>query len=211
MLHKKIAKNSRQIWRRWTWISCRRKRILRTRIEDLLKDGVKLYIGCGDKKLKDYVNIDIVPTEGTDAALDVSEDLHLVPSDIASEVRLEAVFEHFYRYSQDKILKDFHRILKKGGRLIIKWLPDFDAIIDAYIKQEKGISSERFDLFEVYRLTHGDPTLKNSPYQLHKDIFTKATIKELLGRNGFQIEDINNEVFPGEELALNLNIIAVKA
>lgn len=188
----------------------RKRKILKTRIEDLITDNLKLHIGCGDKKLAGYVNIDIVPAEGTDVVMDVARELFSIPSNIAVEIRLESVFEHFYRYQQDKILQEFQRILKSGGRLIIKWLPDFDVIIQAYLKKEKGIVGERFDLFNVYRLTHGEPTPKNSPQLLHKDIFTKESIKTLLKGNGFQIQTMKNEIFPQEELALSINIIAIK-
>ena len=207
---KKLRKNFNQANRRWTWFLYRKRRILKTRIKDLLRDDVRLHIGCGDKKLKEYINIDIVPAEGTDVVMDVSKDLYLIPSGIASEIRLEAVFEHFYRYQQDKILQDFYRILKKSGKIVIKWLPDFDAIIDAYLKQKENIAGEDFDAFSVYRLIHGDPIPENSPYQLHKDIFTKDTIKSMLENHGFQVEKIEDEVFAGEQLALNLNIVAVK-
>lgn len=208
---KKIKKIYRQTTRRWSWFFYRKRRILNTRIEDLVKDNVKLHIGCGDKKLQGYVNIDIVPTEGADVVMDASSGLNCFPSDIASEIRLENVFEHFYRYQQKEILKNFHRILKNGGRLVIKWLPDFDAVIEAYLKKEKGIVGERFDLFNVYRLTHGDPAPHNSPHRLHKDIFTKDSIRKLLEDNGFQIEIMKNEAFDQEELALSTNIIAIKS
>lgn len=188
----------------------RKRKILKTKLEALITDNLKLHIGCGDKKLAGYVNIDIVPTEGTDVVMDVARELFSIPSNIAAEIRLESVFEHFYRYQQDKILREFQRILKSNGKLIIKWLPDFDAVIQAYLKKEKGIVGERFDLFNVYRLTHGEPTPKNSPQLLHKDIFTRESIKTLLEDNGFQIQTMKNEIFPQEELALSINITAIK-
>lgn len=207
---KKLEKVFRQTTRRWTWFLYRRKRILKKKIQDFLKDGVMLHIGCGDKKLQGYVNIDAVPTEATDVVMDVAKDLHLIPSNIASEIRLESVFEHFYRYEQPVILQHFHRILKKGQPLVIMWLADFDAIIDAYLKKKPGIVGKDFDLFNVYRHTHGDPIPKNSPYQLHKDIFTKDSIRALLEASDFYIEKLENEIFPGEKLALGINIIAIK-
>ena len=188
----------------------RRRNILNRHIRDFLKEDIKLNIGCGDKKLEGFVNIDIVPTEGTDVVMDVSSDLYLIPADIALEVRMESVFEHFYRYDQPAILQHCHRILKTGGALVINWLPDFDAIIDAYLKREKGIVGDEFDLFNVYRHTHGDPVPKNSPHQLHKDIFSRDSIKSLLEDCGFYIKKLERGVFPGERLALGINIIAIK-
>jgi predicted SAM-dependent methyltransferase len=207
---KKLKKIYRQTMRRWTWGLFRRRRILNTKVEDLITDNLKLHLGCGDKKLAGYINIDMVPREGADVIMDVAEELYLIPSDIAVEIRLESVFEHFYRYQQRKILQEFYRILKAGGKLVIRRLPDFDAVIDAYLKKEKGIVGESFDLFNVYRFSHGDPKPGNSPQQLHKDIFTKESIRELLESIGFQIENIKHEKLDIEDLILNINIIAQK-
>ncbi|MBZ9578200.1 hypothetical protein KJA13_04225 [Patescibacteria group bacterium] len=206
----KLKKFFKQTSRRWTWVLYRRKNILKKRIDDFLKEDVKFHIGCGDKKLQGYVNIDVVPTEGSDLIMDIPKELYLISSNIASEIRLESVFEHFYRYDQHMILQHFHRILKKEGTLIIKWLPDFDAIIEAYHKKEADIIGKEFDLFNVYRLTHGDPTAKNSPYQLHKDIFTKNSIRYLLEEHKFYVKKLENEAFSGEKLATSINITAIK-
>ncbi len=146
---KKLKKFFKQTSRRWRWILYGRKHVLGKRINDFLKDDVKLHIGCGDKRLEGYVNIDVVPTEASDVAMDVSKELYLIPSNIASEIRLESAFEHFYRYDQHMILKQFHRILKKEGRLVIMWLPDFDVIIESYLKKEAGIVGKKFFLAKI--------------------------------------------------------------
>ncbi len=206
----KIKKFYKQTSRRWTWLLYRKRNILKNKIENFMADNVKLHLGCGDKKLEGYVNIDIVPLEGTDVVMDISKELHLIPSSIAAEIRLESVFEHFYRYQQEGVLRECHRILKKDAKLVIRWLPDFDAIVKAYLGKEKGIVGEIFDLFNVYRYTHGEPEPRNSPYQLHKDIFTKDSIRKLLESNGFKIESMKNEIFDSEEIPVSINIIAAK-
>ena len=214
-IKQKIKKNLFQITRRLTWILYRKKRILaadcRRLINDRMKKGdVKLHLCCGGKKYNDYINVDIVPLEGADVTMNIPQDLFLVPSDIASEILIENGFEHFYRYQQDDLLKECRRILKDKGRLVIKGIPDFDLIADAYMNKKKGNVSAVFDLYEVYRLTHGDPTPANSPHQLHKDIFTKDIFRELLARHGFSIEGMSEKVFSGENTAAGFDTIAVK-
>ena len=107
-------------------------------------------------------------------------------------------------------MKECYRILIKGGRLIIRGIPDFDLIVDAYLNKRQGNVSERFDLYEVYRLTHGDPIPRNSPHQLHKDIFTKDYIRGLLKRHRFVIEKMEDKLFPGENIPVSFDVVAVK-
>ena len=214
-IRQKIKKNYKQIMRRLTWILYRKKRILaadrRKLINDRMKKGeVRLHLCCGGKKYKDYINVDIAPLEGADVTMNIPQDLFLVPSDVISEILIENGFEHFYRYEQDDFLKECYRILVKGGRLIIKGIPDFDLIADAYLSKRQGNVSETFDLHEVYRLTHGDPVPRNSPHQLHKDIFTKGSIGELLKRHKFVIEEIQDKIFPGENIPVGFDAVAVK-
>jgi len=210
---KKIKKFFRQTNRRLTWVLFRKERLLRNKIEDLITDNCKLHIGCGLNKLKGYINIDIVPLEGCDVVMDATDNLHIIPSDIAVEIKMDNVFEHFYRDQQPKALKEYQRILKKGGKLIIRGLPNFDAIIEAYLKKEKGVVGEEFDLFNVYRLTHGEPEQgegDNRVNQFHKDIFTPKSIRKLLENAGFQIERIEDEKFVQEKNPLCISITAIK-
>jgi len=210
---KKLKKFFKQTGRRWTWSLYRKKRLLRKNIESLLTDNCKLHIGCGLKKLNGYINIDAIPLEGCDVVMDATEDLHIVPSNIAAEIRMENVFEHFYRDQQHKALKEYHRILKKGGKVIIKGIPNFDALIDAYLKKEKGLIGAEFDLFNVYRFTHGEPeqgNKENRINQLHKDIFTKSSMGDILKNAGFRVESIEDENYAQAKFPLCIAVTAVK-
>lgn len=214
-IRQKIKKNYDQMKRRLTWDLYRKRKILKTDCRELFakrkKDStVKLHLCCGSKKYEDYINMDIVPLEGVDALMNIPHDLFLVPSNAASEILIESGFEHFYRYEQDDFLKECRRILVKGGKFIARYIPDFDAIIDAYINKKRGNVSEVFDLYEVYRLTHGEPVPKNSPHQLHKDIFTKESVRKLLEVSGFKIDSMKDEIFPGENTAVGFTVVAVK-
>ena len=212
----KIKKNYKQIKRRWRWRLYRKKQILNKDALKYIKDRIKtegtikLNIGCGEKNYPDYINIDAVPLEGTDIVMNLPEDLCLIPSETVSEVLLESVLEHFYRYEQDDLLKECCRILVKGGELVIKTLPDFDGLIDAYLNKKQGDVSEVFDLYEVYRNTHGDPQLHNSPHQLHKDIFNQESVRELINRTGFDIKEMSRGGDSAKDLETCFLVIAVK-
>ncbi|MDP8230527.1 MAG: hypothetical protein P9L93_05435 [Candidatus Gorgyraea atricola] len=214
-IREKIKKNYSQMKRRLTWILYRKKRILamdcRELIEKKRKDGpIKLHLCCGGNKYQGYINVDIVPLEGTDALMNIPQDLFLVSPNSASEILIESGFEHFYRYQQDDFLKECYRILVDKGRLAMKNIPDFDLIADAYLGKKQGNISPIFDLYEVYRLTHGAPEPRNSPHQLHKDIFTKGSVRELLERNKFKIQEMRDTIFRGENTAASFDVVAVK-
>jgi predicted SAM-dependent methyltransferase len=207
----KLKKFWKQTSRRVSWALYRKNMILRKKIDDLVVDGCKLHIGCGLNKLQGYINIDIIPLEGCDVVMDAANDLNLIPSNIAVEIRMENVFEHFYRDQQPEILKECYRILKKNGELIIRGLPNFDALIEAYLKKEKGLIGPEFDLFNVYRFLYGEPEQgDNIVSQLHKDIFTAASVRNLLKDAGFQIYNIEKQRYSNEINSLCFAVSAVK-
>ncbi len=207
----KIKKIFSQNWRRFSWGLYRKNRILRKQYADFVKDikgDTKIHLGCGDKRLKNYINIDGVPTEGSDMVMDVT-DLSVISSNSISEIFMKSVFEHFYRHQQDQILREYHRVLKKGGKLVIS-VPDFDIAIDAYVRKEKGIVGEIFDLNHVRQYVFGESVPENPFYQLHKDIFNKESIKLLLEKNGFVVERLENIFFENQHLPLTISVTGVK-
>lgn len=207
----KIRKIFSQNWRRFSWWLYRKNRILRKQYTDFVKDikgDIKIHLGCGGKRFEGYINIDAVPTEGSDMVMDVV-DLSVIPSNSISEIFMKSVFEHFYRHQQDQILREYHRVLKKGGKLVIS-VPDFDVAIDAYVRKEKGIVGEIFDLNHVRQYIFGELVPENPFYQLHKDIFNKESIKLLLEKNGFIIERLENIFFENQHLPLTISVTGIK-
>lgn len=205
-----IRKFFRQTWRRWSWGLYRKRRILKRQYLDLVKglSEVKLHLGCGDKKFKGYVNIDIVPTEGSDMTMDVT-DLNMIPSGSVSEIVMKSVFEHFYNDQHDQALREYNRVLKKGARLIIR-VPDFDVVIDAYLRKEKGIVGEIFDFSHVRQYVCGELMPQTRVPSLHKDIFNKESLRSLLEKNGFTIERLENVFFEDQHIALSILATAIK-
>ena len=167
----------------------------------------KLNLGCGDVHIPNYLNLDVVRTKAVDFVADISE-LSFLESGMYEEIRLDAVFEHLYRWQQLPFLKSAYRALKPGGKIILNWLPDFDTLISAYQNKTPGIKRPVFDLYEVYRFTHGDPTPLNGPQQIHKDIFTAQSITKLLQEADFSDIEVKNVRYRDEKVPVNMNIIA---
>jgi len=194
----------RQVWRLRT--DARTKGTLRALRE---RDGLKLHVGCGSVRMEGYVNIDIVPTPATDLVQNVV-DLPMVQKNSVEEIFLHSVFEHLYAYEQEQALREWHRVLRPGGRLVMQWIPDFDLVAEAYVKRSPGATRPVFDLWEAYRYTHGDPRPDNSPGQLHKDLFTKEKVRQLLLATGFEVVTIEHARFRDEPFPVAFSVEAVK-
>ena len=82
----------------------------------------KLNLGCGDKILQGYVNVDVVESR-LGHKPDVICDLHrLTPfeDDSVDEILSVHVVEHFWRWEVVDILKEWVRVLKPGGKMILE-------------------------------------------------------------------------------------------
>lgn len=169
----------------------------------------RLHLGCGNVHLEGYTNIDIVPTPATDMVADVSR-LDTIADDSVDEIRLDAVLEHLFRHQRLAGLKEWFRVLAPRGRLCVRYLPDFDVIVDCYVRHLPGIVGPTFDINEVYRLTHGDPVPWNAPEQVHKDVFTKESVRRELESIGYVNIEIENARYRDEAMAVNINFTAEK-
>jgi predicted SAM-dependent methyltransferase len=93
---------------------------------------MKLHLGCGDKHIKGYVNIDIRYLPGVDEVDNVAR-LRKYKTDSISVIYASHVLEHFGRWEYMDVLKRWYEILKPGGTLRLG-VPDFGGIVDYYQK-----------------------------------------------------------------------------
>src|SRR6202012_3650744 len=83
---------------------------------------MKLNLGCGDKILEGFVNVDVVESRAGKSP-DVICDLHqLTPFEdgSADEIMAIHVVEHFWRWEVVDIRKEWVRVLKPGGKMILE-------------------------------------------------------------------------------------------
>ena len=83
---------------------------------------IKLNLGCGDKLLEGYVNVDLVE-DRSGVKPDVNCDLRnlsVFESDYADEILSVHVIEHFWRWEVEQVLSEWVRVLKPGGKLILE-------------------------------------------------------------------------------------------
>lgn len=131
---------------------------------------LKLHLGCGCQHFEGYVNIDMKKTRATNIVCDIKK----IPYPDSSVVLIESyhVIEHLTRYDLPRALKEWHRLLMCGGKLIIE-CPDFDEDVKEYTKgNEKRIDS----IFGLQRF----------PGDTHLFGYNFKTLKQMLESCGFK-------------------------
>jgi predicted SAM-dependent methyltransferase len=93
---------------------------------------MKLHIGCGDKILKGFINVDIRPSEGVDVVKDI-KDLYSFKDKNIELIYCSHVLEHFNRYEYINILKNWYDVLSDGGILRLA-VPDIESVCNHYLK-----------------------------------------------------------------------------
>jgi len=147
----------------------------------------KLNLGCGEDIREGYINADIRKLKGVDVQVDMEKPLPW-PNDYFDEVLMKDSLEHVSWRKVKELIKEVHRILKKGGKLFIQ-TPDLEVIAQQIIlvPDFKYNELEGFEAisFWVYGAL-------DYPENLHKSGFTKPALRKLLEENGFKILEIGN-------------------
>lgn len=138
--------------------------------------GISLNLGCGDVRWPGWLNIDL--DQGDQCA-----DLRALPfaDGSVSAVAAIHVIEHFHAWEAVDLLREWHRVLAPGGRLIIE-LPCMDKVLaHIYQSMQNGVQMSAALTWFVF---WGDPKYKN-PLMVHKWGYTKAMIDEAVREAGF--------------------------
>jgi predicted SAM-dependent methyltransferase len=173
-----------------------------------------LHLGCGDIRLDGFVNVDIRQTPATDMTLDLNE-FELAPESIEGFFS-NAFFEHIYRLKREAHLRSVLRALDPTwGFACYIGMPYFKNIARCYVEGRPGVLGPKFDAFEVYRYTHGDPESQPTWWleQLHKSLFDEDELAKVLDAAGFPSYTIFAYGHPSEtvELPITIGFYASKA
>jgi SAM-dependent methyltransferase len=153
-------------------------------IGDTAARPLRLNLGCGDKILSGYVNVDVVQARAG-MRPDVICDLHdLVPFDDASadEILSVHVVEHFWRWEIRDVLREWVRVLKPGGRMIVE-CPNIASACATFL--EDPVQNARADQAgqRTMWVFYGDPQWKD-PLMIHRWGYTPESLKALLVEAG---------------------------
>lgn len=152
--------------------------------------GVRLNLGCGDKILPGYVNVDIAPVrEGKSP--DVLSDLRQLPfaDGHADEVLSVHVIEHFYHWEAVEVLKEWVRVLKPGGTLILE-CPNLLTAAKNLVRQPHQGALPGLEGQGTMWVLYGDPAWKD-PLMCHKWGYTPQSLGQLMQESG--LVDVRRE------------------
>ena len=148
-----------------------------------MEGSKKLNLGCGQDIKQGYVNADIRKLNGVDIVVDMEKPLPFQNEEF-DEVLMKDSMEHVSWRNIEQLINEVHRILKKGGKLIIQ-CPDLEEIAKQVILNPDF----KFNELEGYKAisfwVYGE---QNYPENTHKSGFTKPALRKLLESHGFKIE-----------------------
>ena len=91
---------------------------------------MKLHLGCGDKIIKGFVNIDIREFEGVDIVSNITNLKDFKPESV-SLIYASHVLEHVGRREYLSVLRHWFDLLKPGGVLRLS-VPDIESVFEHY-------------------------------------------------------------------------------
>lgn len=165
--------------------------------------AVRLHLGCGEVRLPGYVNIDapvIVRPVMSACRPDVEADvrsLTYAPNSV-DEVRSHHLFEHFDRPTAIKLLIEWRRWLKSGGRLVIE-TPDFEACSVAWLAAK--------DLAEKEKLIRHLFGSHEAEWAVHREGWYKEKFERYLTALGFDSLRFHHTEWQGTK---NITVVAQK-
>lgn len=138
------------------------------------KPLIKINLGCGERPIAGFLNVDIRDIPGIEYPNTRVEDLSRFQDNYADYVYACHVLEHLPRSMTFRALCEWNRVLKPGGMLRIA-VPDWDAVVAYY--QETG------DFENLLNIVFGGG---DSQSNHHYRVFTYSSLKAILAEAGFK-------------------------
>jgi len=154
---------------------------------------IKLNLGCREVLLKDYINIDIKPINDTVIKMDVRKLDY--PEGYADEILASHIIEHFHEREVLSIIKDWHKVLRPGGTLIIE-TPELLGLCKEFIYADSDMRKELYhdffscpwiDISEAHLFLHTEDGLRSILRDARFISITRTPVQRYPNRQTYQM------------------------
>jgi predicted SAM-dependent methyltransferase len=138
--------------------------------------GSRLHVGCGEKVIPDWINIDSLRLPGVDCILDVRKG---IPFERVAAIYAEHFLEHLTLDEGLAFLQECRRVLAPEGILRIS-TPNLDWVLASHYRLGQPIPEEErvVDCFRLLRAFHGWG---------HEFLYNRSMLSASLRASGFEI------------------------
>lgn len=148
-------------------------------------DYEKLHLGSGAVILEGWLNIDFDTSFGEGVyPIDLRNPLPF-PDKSVSMIFSEHLIEHLPKDDGLKLLQECYRVLKPGGKMRFGW-PDFNKVINAFIKKDKKFRKGMLKHMGLNRTQSWDEFIADMLFSWdHRYYYTPKLLKEYMRIAGF--------------------------
>lgn len=168
---------------------------------------MKINVGCGSRVKDGWVNCDLAHNPDAPREPDILCDARHIPLDdgVADEVMAIHLLEHFYVWEAYDALREWWRLLRPGGRLVLE-LPDLEKCCRNILNGVREKAPGQLGMWGLY----GDPRLEN-PLMCHRWAWTPKSLKSALGEVGFvSVATERPQFHPAGKVLRDMRLVAVK-
>lgn len=139
--------------------------------------GAKLHLGCGDKRLPGWVNMDGRPTPAADIVGDAFAILRSIPQGSLQWIYASHFIEHVHPDKLPELFVLMHSALAPGGKLSVVTIDLGGIYQNRYMSNRNGANWNS--------ALYGETNSTDHPYAAHRQCFDYGSLSRLFDETGF--------------------------